>query len=188
MFKRALAGLCVGVFIGLPAAAQDNLPPPVLAALKTADIPVEALSAMAVPLAHRAPPWRHRAQESMQPGSTMKLVTSIVALDRLGPNQRGFTELRSAAPIADGTLQGDLVLKGGADVELDTARLWALLLELRQRGVGRIDGDILIDRTLFRPARMDVGLPPFDESPEFYYNVIPDAPRRRCLRCSSRAA
>ena len=173
MSKRILSALCLFVSIG--AAAQDNLPPAVLAALKTAELPPDALAAMAVPLTHRAPPWRHRAQESMQPGSTMKLVTSIVALDRLGPSQRGFTELRSAAPIADGTLQGDLVLKGGADVELDSARLWALLLDLRQRGVGRINGDILVDRTLFRPARLDVGLPPFDESPEFYYNVIPDA-------------
>lgn len=175
MLKRTLLALCVGVFWSLAATAQDNLPPAVLAALKTAEVPAEALAAMAVPLTHRAPAWRHRAQEAMQPGSSMKLVTSIVALDRLGPNQRGFTELRSAAPIADGTLRGDLVLKGGADVELDSARLWALLLELRERGVGRIDGDILVDRTLFRPARMDLGLPPFDESPEFYYNVIPDA-------------
>lgn len=173
MSKRILSALFLFVSIG--AAAQDNLPPAALAALKAAEIPADALAAMAVPLAHRAPPWRHRAQEAMQPGSTMKLVTSIVALDRLGPNQRGFTELRSDAPISDGTLRGDLALKGGADVELDTARLWALLLELRQRGVGRIDGDILIDRTLFRPSRPDLGLPPFDESPEFYYNVIPDA-------------
>ncbi len=173
MSKRILSALFL--FVSLGAAAQDSLPPAVLAALKAAEVPADALAAMAVPLAHRAPAWRHRSQEAMQPGSAMKLVTSIVALDRLGPNQRGFTELRSAAPIADGTLRGDLVLKGGADVELDTARLWALLLELRERGVGRIDGDILIDRTLFRPARPDLGLPPFDESPESYYNVIPDA-------------
>jgi D-alanyl-D-alanine carboxypeptidase/D-alanyl-D-alanine-endopeptidase (penicillin-binding protein 4) len=33
----------------------------------------------------------------------------------------------------------------------------------------------VLDRQLFNPARTDVGLPPFDESPEAYYNVIPDA-------------
>ena len=33
----------------------------------------------------------------------------------------------------------------------------------------------MIDRQLFNPARTDLGLPPFDESPEAYYNVIPDA-------------
>jgi len=174
MLHRTLLALCVGVF-SLAAAAQDALPPGVLAALKAADVPAEALYAAAIPLAHRAPPWQYRALEPVQPGSTMKLVTSIVALDRIGAQQRGFTELRSAAPLAGDVLQGDLVLKGGADVELDAARLWALLVDLRQRGIARIEGDLLVDRTLFRPARLDVGLPPFDESPEAYYNVIPDA-------------
>jgi serine-type D-Ala-D-Ala carboxypeptidase/endopeptidase (penicillin-binding protein 4) len=34
---------------------------------------------------------------------------------------------------------------------------------------------LVLDRALFNPARTDVGLPPFDESPDAYYNVIPDA-------------
>jgi D-alanyl-D-alanine carboxypeptidase/D-alanyl-D-alanine-endopeptidase (penicillin-binding protein 4) len=41
--------------------------------------------------------------------------------------------------------------------------------------VNTLEGDLVVDRTLFRPARFDVGLPPFDEAPEFPYNVIPDA-------------
>ena len=64
---------------------------------------------------------------------------------------------------------------GGADPELGLPQLWALLLDLRQRGVQHIEGDLLLDRTLFRPARFDQKLPPFDEAPEFPYNVIPDA-------------
>jgi D-alanyl-D-alanine carboxypeptidase/D-alanyl-D-alanine-endopeptidase (penicillin-binding protein 4) len=111
----------------------------------------------------------------MAPGSTMKLLTSVVALDRLGPNLRGHTELRSAAALEGGVLQGDLVLRGGADPELGVAQFWALLLDLRQRGVQHIAGDLLLDRTLFRPARPDLGQPPFDDAPEFPYNVSPDA-------------
>ena len=72
-------------------------------------------------------------------------------------------------------LRGDLVLKGGADTDLGIAEFWALLLELKLAGVTRIEGDLIVDRTLFRPARLDVGLPPFDEAPQAYYNVIPDA-------------
>jgi D-alanyl-D-alanine carboxypeptidase/D-alanyl-D-alanine-endopeptidase (penicillin-binding protein 4) len=33
----------------------------------------------------------------------------------------------------------------------------------------------VLDRSLFSPARTDAGLAPFDEAPEAYYNVIPDA-------------
>ncbi len=111
----------------------------------------------------------------MQPGSSMKVVTSVVALDHLGPNHRGYTELRSAAAVEAGVLRGDLVLQGGADPELGVPQLWALLLDLRQAGVHTIEGRLVVDRTLFRPARQDIGLPPFDEAPEFPYNVIPDA-------------
>ncbi|MDP1900195.1 MAG: D-alanyl-D-alanine carboxypeptidase/D-alanyl-D-alanine-endopeptidase [Rubrivivax sp.] len=154
---------------------RETLPAAVQQALAQAGVPADALAAVALPLGHAAAPWRYRANVPMQPGSAMKVVTSIVALDRLGPNHRGYTELRTAAPLQGSELQGDLVLKGGADPELDVARFWALLVDLRQRGVQHLRGDLLVDRTLFRPARMDLGRPPFDETPEFAYNVIPDA-------------
>jgi serine-type D-Ala-D-Ala carboxypeptidase/endopeptidase (penicillin-binding protein 4) len=171
------------------APANGALPPAVLAALQRANLPVTALAAVALPLADAAVPtlpgtasprwpraWGHQAQRSMQPGSTMKVVTSAVALDRLGPNLRGSTELRSAAPLLpDGTLQGDLVLKGGADPELGVAQFWALLLELQAAGVRQVTGDLVVDRTLWRPARADLGVPPFDDAPQWGYNVIPDA-------------
>ena len=173
-----ICGLVGGMAAGLlmaPAQAQEPLPPAVLEALRMAGLPADALAAVALPLHPWSRPWRHQAQRPMQPGSAMKLVTSIVALDRLGPNHRGFTELRSAAPLLLGTLQGDLVLKGGADVELGPAQLWALLVDLQQAGVRHIAGDLLLDRTRYHPARSDIGVPPFDETPEFPYNVIPDA-------------
>jgi D-alanyl-D-alanine carboxypeptidase/D-alanyl-D-alanine-endopeptidase (penicillin-binding protein 4) len=154
---------------------QDTLPPAVQQALSAAGLPAQALAAAAIPLRHSDWPWRHQAQRLMQPGSTMKLVTSVVALDRLGPNLRGFTELRSAAPLQGETLQGDLVLQGGGDLELGVPQLWALLLDLRQAGVRHIQGQLLVDRNRYRPARLDLGLPPFDSAPEFPYNVIPDA-------------
>jgi D-alanyl-D-alanine carboxypeptidase/D-alanyl-D-alanine-endopeptidase (penicillin-binding protein 4) len=41
------------------------------------------------PVHHERDCGRFQAERPMQPGSTMKLVTTIVALDRLGPNHRG---------------------------------------------------------------------------------------------------
>ena len=174
MLNRLFAGLLV-VLLATAAHAQDPLPAAVQEALRSAGLPADALAAVALPLHRWSRPWRHQAQRPMQPGSAMKLVTSIVALDRLGPNHRGFTELRSAAPLQAGRLQGDLVLKGGGDVELGPPQLWALLVDLQQAGVRHIAGDLLLDRTRYSPARVDIGLPPFDEAPEFPYNVIPDA-------------
>ena len=178
MLHRLLTGLFAAslmAVLALNAQAQDALPSAVQDALRSAGLPADALAAVALPLHPWARAWRHQAQRPMQPGSAMKLVTSVVALDRLGPNHRGFTELRSAAPLQEGTLQGDLVLKGGGDVELGPPQFWALLVDLQQAGVRHIAGDLLLDRTRYSPARTDLGLPPFDEAPEFAYNVIPDA-------------
>ena len=157
------------------AAPDDALPAPVAAALARAGLPPDALAAIAIPRTRWARTWQHRADVPMQPGSTMKLVTTVVALDRLGPNHRGRTELYAGAAIDGEVLAGDLVLKGGADPELDLGALWRMLFELRQRGVREIAGDLVLDRTLFRPTRIDLGAAPFDESPAGPYNMIPDA-------------
>ena len=177
LMHLSCAGLLAALWLAPagPARAFDALPDAVIEALRAAGLPADALAAVALPLRHRDRVWRHRAEQPMQPGSSMKVLTSIVALDRLGPNHRGTTELRSAAVLAGGVLQGDLVLKGGADVELGVPQLWALLVDLQQAGVRHIGGDLIVDRTLFRPPRLDLGLPPFDAAPEFPYNVIPDA-------------
>jgi serine-type D-Ala-D-Ala carboxypeptidase/endopeptidase (penicillin-binding protein 4) len=158
-----------------PTTPLQHLPAPVQRALAAASVPPEALAAVALPLGHSARGWGHRANEAMQPASTMKLVTSMVALDRLGPNHRGYTELRSAAPLDGGVLRGDVVLRGGADSSLTLDHFWALLMELQLAGVQEITGDVIVDRTLFQPARMDLGAPPFDKQPEWRYNAIPDA-------------
>jgi serine-type D-Ala-D-Ala carboxypeptidase/endopeptidase (penicillin-binding protein 4) len=169
----------------LPAALAQRLPAPVADALQRANLPADALAAAVLPVSPPrlfSPRWLHQADRPMPPASTMKLLTSMVALDTLGPNLRGHTELWTRAPVqpgatpADGgVLQGDLVIRGGADPELGLAQLWALMAELRWQGIQQIAGDIVLDRQLFRPARPDLGLPPFDEAPEFPYNMVPDA-------------
>jgi D-alanyl-D-alanine carboxypeptidase/D-alanyl-D-alanine-endopeptidase (penicillin-binding protein 4) len=158
-------------------ASLSTLPVAVTQALQCAQLPAESLGLLVLPLKPDAPGLglAHQPDRAMQPASTMKLVTSVVALDRLGPNHRGHTELLTAAVQQGDQLQGDVVLRGGADPELGLAAARQLFAELRWQGVAEIAGDIVLDRSLFRPARMDLGLPPFDEAPEFPYNVVPDA-------------
>ncbi|MBL8348813.1 MAG: D-alanyl-D-alanine carboxypeptidase [Burkholderiaceae bacterium] len=182
--RRALAAtlwLCCTTAVTAPARAADSpLPAAAAEALQRAAIPADALGVVVLPVAparwRSGPRLDRQPDRPMQPGSAMKLVTAIVALDRLGPNVRGFTELLTRAPQQGEVLAGDLVLRGGADPELGLPQLWAMLAELRHGlGIREIAGDIVIDRQLFRPARPDLGAPPFDEQPEFPYNTIPDA-------------
>lgn len=144
-------------------------------ALARAELPLDALGVLAFPLEQPREALRLNAQRPMQPASTMKTVTTVVALDQLGINSRGRTELLVDTELEGDVLPGALYLRGGADAELDWAALWQLLRELREQGVREIRGGLVVDRTLFRPARPDIGAPPFDATPEFQYNVIPDA-------------
>jgi len=157
------------------ASVPAPVPDSVQAALDKAGLPAESLGFVLQPLDGSRPELRRRADEPMAPASTMKLVTATVALDKLGINHRGRTELLAASAPVNGVIEGALILRGGADPDLDWPALWWLLRQLRESGVREIRGGLVVDRTLFSPTRFDVGLPPFDDSPEFDYNVIPDA-------------
>ena len=75
-----------------------------------------------------------RADAPVNPASTLKLVTTYAALDRLGPDFRWQTRVYSDGPVRDGTLLGDLYLQGGGDPKLVSERLWLLLR--RVQGLG----------------------------------------------------
>jgi D-alanyl-D-alanine carboxypeptidase/D-alanyl-D-alanine-endopeptidase (penicillin-binding protein 4) len=153
--------------------AQSTLPEPVALQMAAGQLPDDSLSVLV--LRGDTVVLSHRAERPMQPASTMKLMTTLVALDTLGPVFRGRTELRTNAPLVNGVLKGDLVLRGGADVDLTDAVLENMLRALRNQGIQKIEGRLVLDRQLFAPARGDLGKQPFDEAPEAYYNVIPDA-------------
>ncbi|OEZ88982.1 D-alanyl-D-alanine carboxypeptidase DacB precursor [Janthinobacterium sp. HH106] len=171
MFRPILiAALLAG--IGL-SNAQAQLPESVSLLLRGANIPEDAMGAIV--LRGNTTVLSHGAERSMQPASTMKLVTTAVGLEQLGPIFRGRTELRTSADVINGVLKGDLILRGGADTDFNADVLEHMLQTLRNQGIVKIKGDLILDRQLFQPARPDIGVPPFDESAEFRYNVIPDA-------------
>lgn len=165
-----MAALLAG--LGL-STAQAQLPESVSLLLRSANIPEDAMGAIV--LRGNTTVLSHGAERSMQPASTMKLVTTAVGLEQLGPIFRGRTELRTSADVINGVLKGDLILRGGADMDFNADVLEHMLQTLRTQSIVKIKGDLILDRQLFQPARPDIGAPPFDESAEFRYNVIPDA-------------
>ncbi|HEY9229506.1 MAG TPA: D-alanyl-D-alanine carboxypeptidase/D-alanyl-D-alanine-endopeptidase, partial [Gemmatimonadaceae bacterium] len=92
----------------------------------------------------------------LQPASTMKMYTSAVALDRFGPDYTFRTPvLRDGAPQPDGSLSGNLYIRGVGDPSL-TARFWrgeepmdALAKQVAATGIKRVRGDIIGDATAF---------------------------------------
>ncbi|WP_417067518.1 D-alanyl-D-alanine carboxypeptidase/D-alanyl-D-alanine-endopeptidase [Niveibacterium terrae] len=153
--------------------ANAQLPAEVSLALTRAGIPEKDASLWVQPLASSTPLWLHQPGASRNPASVMKLLTSLAALDLLGPAYTWETTAFADGPIRDGVLKGNLVLRGSGDPFLTWDRFAALLRELRERGVRRIDGDLLLDRTRFKQAPRDNAS--FDGRGARAYNAQPDA-------------
>lgn len=106
--------------------------------------------------------YRRDADALFLPASNAKLFTAALALQALGADARFSTTLyATAAPRADGSVPGDLVLYGGGDPSLgdrDVSPDWAghLADALAARGVRRIRGNLVADDTYFAG-------PPFGE-------------------------
>jgi serine-type D-Ala-D-Ala carboxypeptidase/endopeptidase (penicillin-binding protein 4) len=164
--------LLAAFFAGFPAAAE--VPAPIRARLAAAGLPDDSLS-FVLQRSDGRTLAAHAPLSPMQPASTLKLLTSLVALETLGPAWRGRSELLAAGRLEAGVLHGDLVLRGMGDADLDAEAFTAMLRMARLKGVREVRGDLLLDRTAFDPARADIGVAPFDETPQFRYNVIPDA-------------
>ncbi len=154
------------------AALADGLPPNVLGALKAAQIPAANVAVVVQPVDAKTPLLAHNAAQPMNPASVMKLVTTYAALDLLGPAWTWKTTAWADSVAVDGVLSGNLYLKGSGDPRFSIEHLWALLRQLRVRGIQHIGGDIVLDRTVFNVPTIDPGA--FDDKPMRPYNVGPD--------------
>ncbi|MCF8200048.1 MAG: D-alanyl-D-alanine carboxypeptidase/D-alanyl-D-alanine-endopeptidase [Sulfuritalea sp.] len=169
MLKILLSLLLLWV---LPAAAGE-IPAAVSRALKDANIPLAATALWVQEVDAAKPRLAWNERESMNPASTMKLVTTYAALDLLGPAYVWKTEVFAHGVVSDGVLAGDLYLRGGGDPKLTYEQFGRLLRQLRGRGIREIRGDLVLDRSAFIISQADPGK--FDAKPMRPYNVAPDA-------------
>jgi D-alanyl-D-alanine carboxypeptidase/D-alanyl-D-alanine-endopeptidase (penicillin-binding protein 4) len=162
------------VLAAMPLLARaDRLPASVANALHAAGIPLSAVGVVVQEADATRPRLAVNADQSMNPASTMKLVTTFAALELLGPAYTWKTTAWSIAPIDNSVLAGDLYLYGSADPKLTFEQFWLLLRQLRARGIREIAGDLVLDRSLISATDHDPSA--FDEKPMRPYNVGPDA-------------
>ena len=155
-----------------PTEAKD-LPEPVRAALARAGVPASAASVVVEPVADGPMLVSHEARAPVNPASVMKLVTTFAALDLLGPAFTFRTDFLLDGTLANGALDGNLVIRGGGDPKLTYDNLWRIAHQLRARGLREIRGDVVIDRSYFAPVAHDPAR--FDNEPRRAYNVGIDA-------------
>lgn len=168
--------------ISAPSSAQSSalqeagLPASVGAALRQANVPASATSFYIVRVGAPQAAASWNAQAPMNPASTMKLVTTFAGLQLLGPQYRWRTSLHAdRAPGPDGTLAGNVYLRGSGDPKLIPEEMAKLVASVRAYGVTTIDGDLVLDRSYFTDGPDGNGNGTIDGETQRAYNVSPDA-------------
>ena len=113
-----LATVAASVAASVAAAPATGLPPTVAHALRDAGIPQDSVAVVVQEAGAQSPLLALRSDTAMNPASVMKLVTSFVALEWLGPAFTWKTEAYLEGDLKDGTLTGNLILKGYGDPKI----------------------------------------------------------------------
>lgn len=177
-FTPALAGISAvlaAFFPGPITYARDalQLPPSITRAMSRAGVPASHVSIYVRDAGTDEAVIDLNGDRPRSPASTIKVLTTFVALDSLGPSYTWKTRAYRTGKLANGVLAGDLILVGGGDPYMTGERWWSFVQNLRELGVAKINGDIVIDNTYFSPIEAARGA--FDDQPWRSYNVIPDA-------------
>ena len=91
------------------------------------------------------------------PASVVKLATSEVALDRLGPDYQFPTAFftNGGLDLTTGELYGDLIVVGSGDPSFTTESVFYIARELRARGIRRVKGNIVVKGQLYSNYSMN---------------------------------
>ena len=92
--------------------------------------------------------YAHNERQLMRPASTMKVVTAITAIDKLGGSYRFKTELCYTGEISDRTLRGNVYCVGGFDPRFNNDDMRAFIEGIRKMGVDTIRGNIYADKSM----------------------------------------
>jgi D-alanyl-D-alanine carboxypeptidase/D-alanyl-D-alanine-endopeptidase (penicillin-binding protein 4) len=175
---RRLAGLLILIALGTPVAAgaqQTPLQTRLTKALRVPHVAPGRSAAVALDLATGTVLFTQNPGRSLAPASNEKLPLTYAALTTLGPTYRIETDVLGEGEQDGTTFSGSLVLRGGGDPTLSTARLRSLAAEVRAYGIRRVTDGIVADESYFDSRRMVAGWKPsfyIEESPPLSALVV----------------
>ncbi|MDB2447173.1 D-alanyl-D-alanine carboxypeptidase/D-alanyl-D-alanine-endopeptidase [bacterium] len=100
--------------------------------------------------------YAYNKDRLLTPASVTKLVTSGAALKLWGSGHTFKTDIYYTGRKTNGTIFGDLYIKGDGDPYLVSEKLWQMAADLRNMGIGHIKGNIVLDQSLFDRETRDV--------------------------------
>lgn len=93
--------------------------------------------------------FRYNSEKSFIPASNNKILSSVAALSLLGKDFRFRTEFYLGGGIHGNVAHGGLYVKGFGDPTIDLEKLELIAKRIKNLGVNRIDGGILLDGSYF---------------------------------------
>ncbi|MGM9780090.1 MAG: D-alanyl-D-alanine carboxypeptidase/D-alanyl-D-alanine-endopeptidase [Prevotella sp.] len=109
--------------------------------------------------------FRYNERKTLRPASTMKLITAITAIDRLGGSYQFRTSLRYTGSVTDNVLTGDVYCVGGFDPRFNSDDLKAFVEGIRSLGVDTIRGCLVADKMMKNEDRLGWGWCWDDDNP-----------------------
>ncbi|OON39273.1 serine-type D-Ala-D-Ala carboxypeptidase [Izhakiella australiensis] len=108
-----------------------------------------SLAFLAQKVGSSTPLLDYNGKQMALPASTMKVLTALAALLQLGPDFRFTTTLESHGSISGGTLKGDLIARFDGDPTFSRQNMRNMVAQLKKLGVTHIDGNLVIDTSVF---------------------------------------
>jgi len=109
--------------------------------------------------------YKKGERQTLRPASTMKLITAITAIDRLGGSYQLKTSLYYKGKIENHTLSGDIYCVGGFDPRFNSDDMRAFVEGITQMEIDTIRGSIYADVTMKDTARLGEGWCWDDDNP-----------------------
>lgn len=100
------------------------------------------------------------SKRKMIPASISKVATSSAVLEYFPPGYKFKTQLVSGGTVQEKVLKGDLYLKGGGDPSFVSENMWFLVNSFKRNEVQKVEGDIVVDDSLFDVKRYDTSRQP----------------------------
>jgi len=140
-FSRFFIGLTTSIALNVQAANVDEY---------INQLPDGAnLALMVQKIGAQTPEIDYHGKQMALPASTQKVITALAALLQLGPDFRFTTTLESKGSVNNGVLKGDLIARFGGDPTLKRQNIRNMIAVLKKSGVQKIDGNVLIDTSIF---------------------------------------
>lgn len=115
--------------------------------LKTDMLSTSQLGLMVYDLTADSAIYRYNERQMLRPASTMKVLTAVTAIDRLGGGYQFKTDLCYTGRVTDNTLIGDVYCVGHMDPLFNADDMTAFVESIHKMGVDTIRGRLVADKS-----------------------------------------